>query len=188
MKMLAFDATGLVLLFIPLIAFCVVVGLVAFPSFAILRKFFKNRRTEIILSSIGLGVVSFFGIIVWAMCFSPPLELPKGASDVKIQNASPLGWAIDSNLRFKIPPAEFRSWVEKLCHESWATIQANSGETHLVAFSNTKTAWSRDNFGTTSWMNTSAVRSGYVLTSKRAFYGTILYDTDSEVVYYAFWD
>ena len=186
--MLAFDGTGLVLLFIPLIAFGIVVGLVAFPSFAILQRFFKNRRTENLLLSIALGVASFFGIIVWAMFLSAPLELPKGASDVKIQNAFPIGWAIDSNLRFKIAPAKFRSWVEKLCHESWATIQANSGETHLVAFSNTKTAWSRDNFGTTSWMNTSAVRSGYVLTSKRAFYGTILYDTDSEVVYYAFWD
>ncbi len=188
MKMLAFDATGLFLLALPIIAFCVVVGVVAFPVFVALQCFFEKRRTKNIYWGIALGVVSFFGIIVWAMCFSPPLKLPKGASDVKIQNAFPLGWAIDSNLRFKIPPDEFRSWVETLCHESWATIQANSGETHLVAFSNTKTAWSRDNFGTTSWMNTSAVRSGYVLTSKRAFYGTILYDTDSEVVYYAFWD
>jgi hypothetical protein len=39
-----------------------------------------------------------------------------------------------------------------------------------------------------SWMDTSAVKTGYLVQQSRAFNGWLIYDTERGLVYYNFWD
>jgi hypothetical protein len=193
--------------FLPLIGICVLflifVGL-TIAAFTVLRKAFPNRRTSARILSPLLGAIPILVFIVWSTRYDSPLKLPKGATDVKIRRNFPFNLTIDDNLRFRVSPTEFRSWLEDLCGQSWESIQSNANDMRFEAFADGRyTSIAPDVAGksragepfsspkaywTVSWMDTSAVKSGYLVQQSRAFNGWLIYDARSELVYYNFWD
>lgn len=151
-----------------------------------------------------MGVTPILVLIVWSTRYDSPLKLPKGATNVKIRRNLPFNLTIDDNLRFRVSLTEFRSWLEGLCGQSWAAIQSNANDVRFEAFVDgrytsvspgptgkpqtgevfnfPKAYWS------VSWMDTSAVKTGYLVQQSRAFNGWLIYDTERELVYYNFWD
>src|SRR5436190_14105655 len=102
--------------FLPLIGISILV--LAFlaltgVSFAFLHRKLPGRRAKV--WSVVLGMTPVLAFIVWSMHYSSPLALPRGASDVRIRRAFPLGLAIDDNLRFRLAKTEFQAWLERLC-------------------------------------------------------------------------
>jgi len=169
--------------------FAIVFFVAAATAFAVLRKIFPNRRSGIAIVSASIGATMVVGLIVWLTYCSSPLKLPRGAAEVKIERASPFSSGMDDNLRFRVSQAEFRSWVEGLCGQSWQSIQASARETIFEAFEDGRSASAASKtFGTARWMDTSRVKKGYIIHNRRAFPGRILYDTDSELAYYSYWD
>ena len=189
---------------IPLIVFCI--GLFVFIIlsgifFVVTRKFFSNRRNLFIFSSF-FGATPIIVFIIWSMYYISPLQLPPGATEVKIKRAFPLGLAIDDNLRFRVSPAEFRTWIETLFGKPWQSIQSShdfeafkDGRYTIIQPDATGQSRVGEEFSSpvlfsVGWMRRDAVKNGYLLRGmeSRAFYGDILYDSDKELVYYSFWD
>ena len=193
--------------FLPLIGICVAVLIfvgLTIAAFRVLRKVFPNRRTSARILSPLLGATPILVLIVWSTRYDSPLKLPKGATCVKIRRNLPFNLTIDDNLRFRVSPTEFRSWLEGLCGQSWESIQSNANDTRFEAFADGRyTSIALDAIGkprtgevfsppkgywTVSWMDTSAVKTGYLVRQSRAFYGCLIYDADNELVYYNFCD
>lgn len=187
----------LIVFFVGVFAFVVFSGI----FFIVLHKVFSIRRQTACILGVILGVAPIISIIIWAMYYISPLQLPKEASEVKIKRASPATLEIDDNLRFRVSEAVFRSWMETLCRKSWQTIQSSpefsafkSGHYTIVppdgkgqSRVGEKFSYPKGYFNV-SWMNPGTVKNGYFLQGSEAFYGEILYDSDKELVYYSFWD
>ena len=193
--------------FLPLIGICI--ALVAFVgfggiAFVVLSNVIRNRPSLVVFLSVVLGAAPVLGVIFWSTHYSAPLRLPSGAKEVRIRCAVPFALGIDDNMRFRIPPEEFRSWVGSLCGRSWQDIVSDSPDVRFTAFVEGRYITAAldvqgrslkgeafnppSRFGSAVWMDTSQARSGYLIGPSRFFYGQIMYDSDRQVAYYHFCD
>ena len=193
--------------FIPLIA----VGIAVLVLFAftvafslLLNGVFPGRKTRMRVIGASISGVLFLAYLVWFTRFVSPLKLPSSAKDIRIDCANPFTLAIDDNLRFQVSQNEFRAWIETLCQMPWESIRTNSQAIQFEAVVDGRYATSAKDFegrthigedfqppGTfkkVPWLDLRGLKNGYWIRGSRFFGGDLLYDLDSERVYYRCWD
>ena len=193
--------------FIPLI----VLGLaiIVFIAFTVaisllLRTALPKQAKRMRFVATAITGVLFIVFLVWQTSFVPPFELPPGAKHVRIDCAMPFTLAIDDNLRFQIPPEEFRTWMETLFKMPWESLRTSTQEIRLEAVVDGRYATPAidfegrshqgedfqppSNFREAGWLDARGLKNGFWIKGTPSFSGDLLYDSDRELVYYRFWD
>ena len=142
-----------------------------------------------------ITLILIFGSYLYWWLIIPPFALPKNAHNIRFVKAMPLGWALDSQLRFEVEKEDLIQWIETLVELPFKTIKTRTNDAQHSRYikidnlnRNRILAEAKMVPELKQWMDLENVHEGFAVFGIRPYAGNLVYDKGRKIAYYNFWD